>query len=97
MVERVSTAALPLTGADNAKPAPHNVREAAGQFEALLLSQMLKSARAGSGWLDEGEDQAGATATEMAEEQLAQAMARQGGLGLARMVAEHLRTGPSGR
>lgn len=65
------------------------LRDAACQFESLLIAQMLKTMReSGSGWLgtSETDDQAGATATELAEEQFAQAMARQGGLGLARLV-----------
>jgi Rod binding domain-containing protein len=68
---------------------PTRLREAACQFESLLIAQMLKTMReSGSGWLgtSDEDDQAGATATEVAEEQFAQAMARQGGLGLARLV-----------
>ncbi len=89
--------ALPISTSprDESLPTqPHTVRDAASQFEALLIGQLLKSARdSNSGWLDDGEDQAGSTATEMAEEQLAQALARQGGLGLARMVESGLASG----
>ena len=67
------------------------IREAASQFEALLIGQFLKSARESSaGWFSEGEDQAGSTATEMAEEHFAQTLAGQGGLGLARMIMSGL-------
>jgi Rod binding domain-containing protein len=73
------------------------VRDAASQFEALLIASFLKSARESStGWMTDGEDQAGATATDLAEKQLAQSLARQGGLGLARMVISGLETKPSG-
>jgi Rod binding domain-containing protein len=67
------------------------VREAAIQFESLLIAQLLKSVRESSpGWLGDGEDQAGATATDLAEEHFAQTLARQGGLGLARIVISGL-------
>ncbi len=71
---------------------PASIKDVAAQFEALLLSEILKGMRkAGSGgWLDGGEDQAGATMTEMAEEQLAAALASGGGLGLARLIEQSL-------
>lgn len=71
---------------------PERVHEAAKQFESLLLTQMLRSVReAGSaGWLGTGEDQAGGSAMELGEEQLAQALAEQGGLGLARLIVSGL-------
>lgn len=62
---------------------------AAGQFEALLLTQLLRTAResgSGEGWLGGGADAASASAMEMAEEQFASSLAAQGGLGLAKMV-----------
>jgi Rod binding domain-containing protein len=67
------------------------VAGAARQFEALMLAQWMKSVHeAGSGWLGTGGDPAGETAMEVAEEQFAQALAQQGGLGLARMVTQAL-------
>jgi Rod binding domain-containing protein len=67
---------------------PVRLEEAAKQFEALLLAYMLKSMReAGSGgWLGAGEDQTAAPAMELAQEQFAQALAAQGGLGLAELI-----------
>jgi Rod binding domain-containing protein len=67
---------------------PTKLAEAAKQFEALMITQMMKSAReaSGSGWLNEGDETGEDTATGMAEEQFAQALARSGGLGLAKMV-----------
>lgn len=66
------------------------LREVATQFESLLIAQMLSSMRQadGSGWLGSGEDKAGSTMTELAEQCLAQSMASSGGLGLAPIV-EH--------
>ena len=75
---------------------PAKVREAASQFEALLLAQLLKSAReaAGDGWLGSGGDEAGGMMLDVAQEHLAQVLASQGGLGLANLVTEGLsRTG----
>jgi Rod binding domain-containing protein len=61
------------------------LRKATEDFEALLIGQMLQSVResARDGW-QENHDQPGAVALEMAETHLAQAMAAQGGLGIAR-------------
>jgi peptidoglycan hydrolase FlgJ len=70
---------------------PAKVRDAACQFESLLMGQLMRSMReSNSGWLGDEEDQAASTATEMAEEQFAKALARQGGLGLANMVVSGL-------
>lgn len=71
---------------------PKRVREAAQQFEAMLLQQMLKSAReAGSGdWTGSSEDQTGLSMSEMAEQQFAQVLASKGGLGLAKLVVDGL-------
>ena len=68
-----------------------NMNESARQFEALLIGQMLRSAReSGGGWFGGVEDEASSSAVGMAEEQLSQALAAQGGLGLSRMIAEGL-------
>jgi Rod binding domain-containing protein len=70
---------------------PARVRDAAQQFESLLLEQILRSAReSGSGWLNADQDSAGDCATEYAEQQLAVAMAQSGGLGIAKLVAAGL-------
>jgi Rod binding domain-containing protein len=65
------------------------IADAARQFEALLIARLLRTAReAGSeGWLGCGEDASASPALELAEEQFAQALAAQGGLGLARLIA----------
>ena len=78
------------------KPAPQDdpakIHDAASQFEALLLAEMLKSVReaSGEGWLGAGGDEAGGMMLEVAQEHLAQVLAAQGGLGIARLVEEGL-------
>jgi Rod binding domain-containing protein len=76
---------------------PAKIRDAASQFEALLLAQMLKFVREGDGegWLGAGDDEAGGMMLEVAQEHLAQALAYQGGLGLANLVAEGLSRAPA--
>ncbi len=86
-----SVAAPVFTGTGTAIAQPRNVGEAAKQFEALLLGQMLKLARGDeAGWLGSGEDASASSAIEMAEQFLAQSLADKGGLGLAKMVEKGL-------
>jgi Rod binding domain-containing protein len=77
-------------GADRQATAPKNdLAQAAREFEALLIGQILKSATEsclGNGLGGSGEDQAGAQALSIAQEQFAAALATNGGLGLAEMV-----------
>ena len=72
---------------------PDKVADAAKQFEALIVGQVLKTAREASngGWLGTGEDQTGALALEVAEQGFAQALAARGALGIAKMVTPILR------
>jgi Rod binding domain-containing protein len=66
---------------------------AAKDFEALLLSQMLHSVRAGgSGWLDSGEDQSSDAAFGLGEEELAKALSQSGGIGLSKLIDAGLKT-----
>ena len=78
-------AALP-----SARPgaSPAKIEDAARQFEALLVGQLLRSSRqtGSEGWLGAGEDQTASSVMELAEEQFAQALTAQGGLGLAGMI-----------
>lgn len=72
--------------------APDKLEEAARQFEALLVAQILKSAMPSeSSFLGEQEDQAGDHAVQFAMEELGRAIAAGGGLGLARLVVNGLR------
>ena len=70
---------------------PRNIAEAARQFEALMIAQLLKEARGDQGgWLGSGEDSGSATAAGLAEEQFAQALAQGGGLGLRSQIVSSL-------
>jgi Rod binding domain-containing protein len=77
---------------DAADPARTNkIADAARQFEALLIEQLLRGARGGEeGWMGGKSDGASDIATEFAEQQLAGAMSAQGGLGLASLVVSGL-------
>ena len=65
---------------------------AAEEFESLLLSQMLRSAReeGSGGWLGSGESQQMSSTMELAETQLARAMAQSGALGISKLLAGDL-------
>ncbi len=78
--------------ATNSDPAvkPKNIADAARQFEAILIQQMLKSAHAGGGASWAGEDEAGSALADMAEQQFAQMLANGGGMGLAKLVTKGL-------
>ncbi len=71
-----------------AAPSSNKLHSAAQQFEALLVGEMLKSAReSGSdGWLGSSESTGDDSAMEMAESQLANALSSGGGLGLAKVI-----------
>ena len=66
---------------------PSRIKEAASQFEALLITQILQSSRAsgGGGLMGDTQDQ-NSTLLELGEQQMAQALASHGGLGIAKMV-----------
>jgi Rod binding domain-containing protein len=86
MMSQANLAAPPGKTEDPAK-----IRDAAQQFEALLIGQLLQSARAGGeGWLGGGGDSAGRCASDYAEQQFAAALAQSGGLGLASLVTAGL-------
>jgi Rod binding domain-containing protein len=66
------------------------ITEAAQQFEALLIGQILHSAHSSDGgWLG-SDDSSGSCATDFAEEQLANTIAQKGGFGLAKMISQEL-------
>ncbi len=86
----------PTFAAGQARPAddPAKVRDAAQQFEALLIGQILRSVRESEGsWLGPGSDSAGDCVTELAEQHLAAVLAARGGLGLADLIAAGLKPG----
>jgi flagellar protein FlgJ len=84
----LSALAGSLDSATNQPQSPKKLQEAAKQFEALMIGQMMKTVRdSGEGsWLSEGDEAGEDSSMSMAEEQFAQAMASNGGLGLAKMV-----------
>lgn len=70
---------------------PSKIHEAAQQFEALMVGEMMKTAReSGSegGWLGSGESTGDDSAIGMAESQFSQALASRGGFGLAKMIEQ---------
>ena len=71
----ISSAALPASAATTTKAdTPEKVRDAAQQFEALLIGQILRSARqSGSAWFSDGEDPSGEVATDYAERDIGRA------------------------
>jgi len=93
----MSTPAIPPISAlmANAPERPTRARDAAQQFEALLIGQMLRGVReSGSSWLG-SEDASGQCATDYAEQQFAAVLAQNGGLGLANMIAKGLENKPT--
>ena len=86
-------AEAPALASTRAKP--KNAAEAARQFEALLIAQMLRTAReSSSGSLDGEQSSSGDTMFDVAGQQFAQVLANNGGLGLAKMILKGLE--PSG-
>lgn len=69
-------------------PEAKRLKDAARDFEGLLIGQMLKHARQSSsgGWLGTGEDRSGETMMEVAEENLANILAAQGSFGIAQLL-----------
>jgi flagellar protein FlgJ len=73
------------------KDDPARIKDAARQFEALLIGQMMKSMHdADGGWLGTGADESGSSAMEYGQEIFAQSLASSGGLGLASLVSSGL-------
>lgn len=64
--------------------------DAARQFEALLLEQILRSARESGSGADSAGGSSAECATEFAEQQFAVVLAKGGGLGIAKMIAAGL-------
>src|SRR5262249_4175522 len=85
---KLSSAATALN-APATRDDPAKVRDAAKQFEALLISQMLKSMRdSEGGWMGTGDDDSASSAMEYAQESFAQSLASNGGLGLSALIVK---------
>ena len=85
MTTPITSALLPAM--TEAKPT--KAAGAAQQFEALLIGQMLRSVREASA---DDQDSIGSTMLDVADQQFSQLLAKNGGLGLARMVVNGLNT-----
>jgi Rod binding domain-containing protein len=75
--------------APGSKDTPEKIQKAATDFEALLIAQLLKSARESGGGMTgdaDEQDETNSTMIELGEQQLAQALAANGGLGIGKMV-----------
>ena len=86
----VSVAPIGINTPSVRKDDPAKVKDAARQFETLLMTQILHAAREG-GWLGTPEDTSSNCATDYAEQQFAAVIAQAGGLGIARMIESGLR------
>ena len=83
---------------DSATAKDPKVAQAAGQFESLLIAQMLKTMRESeSGWLGTGEDGASDSTMALAEEHFAGAISAAGGFGLSKLVSAGLEAPNLGR
>jgi Rod binding domain-containing protein len=86
-----SALSSPAIGGGHGKPT--NAKEAATQFEGMLIGEMLRSVHdTNSGSLDgDGDsDSESDTTYSMAADQFAQLMAKQGGFGVAKLLTQAL-------
>jgi len=65
---------------------------AAKDFEAILITELLHSARGEGGWLGTGDDQSSDAAFGLGEQELAKSMAASGGLGIAKLIDQGLKS-----
>jgi Rod binding domain-containing protein len=72
-----------------AAPTPTKVEGAAKQFEALMIAQMLRTARENT----EDGDSSSSTMLDVADQQFSQVLANNGGLGLATLIVKGLNQG----
>lgn len=94
MTPSISLPSGALLGGVVAGPKPTKIEDAARQFESILLAQMLKSGRESASDIGgEDEDSETSTMLEVAEQQFAQMLARQGGIGLGALVKTGLERG----
>jgi len=91
-IDAIASTTSDATGlAPKSKDSPDKILNSAKQFESLLVAQMMKSMQdSEGGWLGTGDDQSSSAAMEYGQEAFAQAISLNGGLGLARMVADSL-------
>jgi Rod binding domain-containing protein len=82
------TAIIPSV-ADTPTAPPTKVEGAAKQFEALMIAQMLRTARENT----EDSDSSGSTMLDVADQQFSQVLANNGGFGLAKLIVKGLNQG----
>ncbi len=83
-----------MLGAAIGEPKPTKIEDAARQFESILLAQMLKSGRESASDIGgEDEDSETSTMLEVAEQQFAQMLSLQGGIGLGALIKTGLESG----
>ena len=89
-VNRVEMSGIISLTTGTAPSSTAKITQAAQQFEALLIGQILRQAHSSDGgWLG-SDDSSGSCATDFAEEQLANTIAQEGGFGLAKMISQNL-------
>jgi len=88
----VTTSALSLSGAvlqeHQVKPQEASIREAAQQFESFLLKQMLRELRASA--LAEPQSNSTSSYREMADDLMAEHLAKSGAFGFGRAMADQM-------
>lgn len=94
-IQPLANSAAGALGAMHPKDSASKVSKAATDFEALLLGQMLHSARESGGMGLAGDDtedsESNSSLVDLGEQQFAQALAANGGLGIAKMVIAGLK------
>jgi len=92
LINGVLTSGLGASISTGSKDSPEKIVDAAKQFEGLLIGEMFKAMHEDGqeGWLGSGEDDTASSAMGMADEYLAQAIAKHGGFGLAQTIARQL-------
>ena len=80
-------AVLPTTG----QTKPKSADVAAKQFESLLIGEMLRSARESMADDDGDSDTTKQTMLDVADQQFAQVLSNNGGLGIAQMIVHGLK------
>jgi len=77
------------------KDTPEKIHEAATQFEALLIGQILKNAQEDNkqGMMGDSEDDSASSTMDFANDFFARNLASKGGIGLAHVITEGLARG----
>ena len=89
-VGRVMPVPPPPAMADAGRNTPDKIGSAATQFEALLIAQMLRSSQSDEGDTADGANGSSSSLIELGQQQFAQALASNGGLGMAKIVVAGL-------